>query len=213
GVLQSRKRIIIIGWRKDLEFNYPVIESNGGNYTVNDILRDLPKLRPGEVYKKFSYKNNPNKYLLDNNIRREDDILTHHIARPNAERDLKIYELAVDKWNKEKNRIKYTDLPENLRTHNNLTSFLDRYKVVAGDEKYSHTMVAHISKDGHHYIHPDIKQNRSITVREAARIQSFPDDYYFEGARTSNFVQIGNAVPPLMSEKIANWFMDRLKVL
>lgn len=210
AVLQRRKRIIIVGWRKDIEYCYPNIEPCTIDNIVYDLLYDLPALKAGEIYGNFTYSQKINNYLLKAKVRSDNDILTHHVARPHIERDLEIYKIAVSKWNNEKKRIKYVDIPENLRTHKNLSSFLDRFKVVAGDEKYSHTVVAHISRDGHHYIHPDIDQNRSITVREAARIQSFPDDYYFEGPRTSNFVQIGNAVPPLMSEKIAYWFRDRL---
>ena len=101
-------------------------------------------------------------------------------------------------------------MPEKLRTHSNLSSFLDRYKALDYNS-VSHTIVAHISKDGHYYIHPDLNQNRSITVREAARIQGFSDDFYFEHSRTAAFKQIGNAVPPILSKKIAISILELLK--
>ncbi|MFN8244915.1 MAG: DNA cytosine methyltransferase [Ferruginibacter sp.] len=135
-------------------------------------------------------------------------MLTQHITRPHTKQDKEIYKIAVNKWEKEHKRLDYNDLPERLKTHKNRHSFFDRFKVVAADLNYSQTVVAHIAKDGHYYIHPDIEQNRSISVREAARLQSFSDDYYFEGVkessnRTAAFKQIGNAVPPLMAERIA----------
>lgn len=202
GVLQKRRRVILIGWIKGSDLFYPDFEKINHNYLVSDILDDMPSLQPGET-KDFMYTKPPCDYLKSYGIRSGDDILVQHISRVHNEHDRGIYRLAIEKWNTEKKRLKYTDVPEKDRTHNNITAFLDRFKVVAGDLAYSHTMVAHIAKDGHYYIHPDIKQLRSLSVREAARIQSFPDNFFFEGPRTAMFTQIGNAVPPLMAERIA----------
>lgn len=211
GVPQNRKRVIIIGWRDDLKFEeFQVPENLRNEFEVNDFLKDLPAIAAGDAYEEFAYQKEVTPALLATRIRNNDDILTHHIARGHIDRDLEIYAEAVRLWNLEGRRLKYTDLREDLITHKNTKSFLDRFKVVAGNITTAHTIVAHISKDGHHYIHPDLRQNRSLTVREAARLQSFPDDYFFEGSRTANFVQIGNAVPPLMAEGIARWFEELL---
>lgn len=205
------KELIIIGWRKDYDLrypNFPQVEIKG---IVNDLLNDLPKLEPGQ--ENNEYEKNPSEYLTVTGIRKSNDVLTDHQTRNIREVDRNIYRIAIQMWNNKHGRLRYTDLPKELQFHNNKTSFLDRFKVVEGDMECAHTMLAHIAKDGHYYIHPDIEQARSLSVREAARIQSFPDSYYFEGSRTAKFVQIGNAVPPLMAKGIANEIMRLLNGL
>lgn len=226
GVLQNRKRIIIIGWKSELQPTLPDLESidHKAAYKVKNVLQDLPKLSAGEgVDRYLKYRTQTNDYLNDYSIRNGIDVLTQHVARPHTLQDKQIYRIAVSKWNNEQQRLDYNDLPERLKTHKNRHSFFDRFKIVAQELSYSQTVVAHIAKDGHYYIHPDIEQNRSLTIREAARLQSFPDDYYFEGVkdgdiinkvyfnRTPAFKQVGNAVPPLMAEVIAREILKTMK--
>lgn len=205
GVLQNRKRVLLIGWRDDLDLSYPEFEKAKIKVIVSSLLSDLPPLQAGEQGSRYvSYSASTSKYLKSSGIRNGLPIVTQHVARPHTDQDKEIYRIAVHKWLVEKQRLSYLDLPERLQSHQNKVSFLDRFKVVAADEPVAQTVVAHIAKDGHYYIHPDPVQNRSISVREAARLQSFPDDYYFEGERenrnrTAAFKQIGNAVPPLMA--------------
>lgn len=210
GVLQNRRRMIIVGWLKDSRLSYPDFIKQESISKVNELFADLPKLTPGKNASSYC-KSKPCAYVSTNGIRTKNDILTLHQCRPNKERDIEIYKRVIALWNDDHKRLNYNDLPEKLKTHKNRNSFVDRFKVVEGDETCCHTILAHLSKDGHYFIHPDIDQHRSITVREAARIQSFPDSYFFEGPRTAQFVQVGNAVPPMMAKGIAKGIAERLK--
>lgn len=203
GVLQKRRRVIIIGRKGKSKFTFPVIEEINNDWQIKkDLFYDLPFLNPGQELYVCKYTKSVNEYLKNTGIRNGFGYITQHITRNHNERDLEIYAIAINKWLKDKKRLNYSDLPKRLQTHSNKESFLDRYKVIDA-LGYSHTIVAHIAKDGHYYIFPDYEQVRSISVREAARIQSFSDDYFFEGGRTAAFRQIGNAVPPLMAKHIA----------
>lgn len=211
GVVQKRERLILVGYRKDLLLDNSFFDclTKYIEYapTLKELFDDLPSIKAGETSQK--YRNDVSSQFVEKYIRKKDDILTQHTARPHNKNDLKIYKLVLRAKKKGKN-FKYVDIPKELQTHSNITSFLDRYKALDFDS-VSHTVVAHIAKDGHYYIHPDLKQNRSITVREAARIQGFPDNFYFEHSRTAAFKQIGNAVPPILSKKIAMAILDFLR--
>lgn len=203
-VLQKRERLIIMGWGSEYDLEYPLFRPIQHDFRVSSLLEDLPPLHPGKGTEgPQNYASPPSEYLKRSKIRSEEDILIQHNARNHNERDRAIYRLAIKKWNTEHRRIRYDELPEELKTHKNRDSFRDRFKVIEADRTYSHSILAHLSQDGHYFIHPDINQSRSLTVREAARIQSFPDNFKFEGSRKSQYRQIGNAVPPLMAEGIA----------
>jgi DNA (cytosine-5)-methyltransferase 1 len=218
GVLQNRQRVIIVGWKKRTTSHYPKLAKEENNYQVlKDLFSDLPERKSGEgklceivhYIKPLSEM----EYLNKMNIRGTLDFTTQHIARPNNENDREIYKMAVDKWLQEKMRLDYSTLPIRLQHHKNKETFLNRFNVV---DPYgcSHTVVAHIAMDGHYYIYPTlnptIENVRSITVREAARLQSFPDDFYFEGSRSAAFKQIGNAVPVVLAHKIAEELKEML---
>lgn len=216
GVLQNRQRVIIVGWKRAVKgskspYHYPELPEEKCPYQVlRDLFSDLPERKAGEgnFCEAVSYVKPLSKmpYLDRSGIRGELDFTTQHVARPTNENDRKIYKIAVERWLNEHHRLNYAQLPAELQTHRNKETFLNRFNVV---DPYgcSHTVVAHIAMDGHYYIYPTLNPTletvRSITVREAARLQSFPDDYYFEGSRTSAFKQIGNAVPVVLAQRIA----------
>lgn len=220
GVLQNRQRVIIVGWKRNAspKYGYPELEIEDMPYTVmNDLFSDLPTRKAGEgkLCEPISYTRplSEMEYLKKSGIRGVLNFTTQHLARPTNDNDREIYKIAVEMWKDGKRRLNYAQLPSRLQKHKNKETFLNRFSVVDPDG-CCHTVVAHIAMDGHYYIYPTpnptIDNVRSITVREAARLQSFPDDYFFEGSRTSALMQIGNAVPVILAQKIAEAIKKKL---
>jgi DNA (cytosine-5)-methyltransferase 1 len=206
GVPQKRKRIIIVAFcnqafdnvnKKVAEFyrnlnSYKVSKIN----TASNALSNLPKIHPKEaVARKKSH------YIDETNANSE---ITDHEPRFHNERDIEIFKLLTKDI--ESGECKYTSSKALLDLYTEKTgktSSVHKYHVIRGDLP-SNTIPAHLYKDGLRHIHPDPEQARSITVREAARLQSFPDDFLFCGANGAKYKMIGNAVPPQFAKYIAH---------
>lgn len=194
-------------------------KANGLLQTVNkidealDMISNANLMLGGEA---LTYQGKPEIY---NKWFRTDcaDIIMNHTARSHMQSDLHRYFFAASYAAANNQSATLCDFPKPLLpAHKNVQKavkkdfFGDRFRVQLAD-KPSATITSHISKDGHYFIHPDPVQCRSLTVREAARLQTFPDNFMFEGNRTSQYQQVGNAVPPMLSMQIAEIVHDLLR--
>lgn len=217
GVPQSRTRVILIGLNKkyfdgsdyqkiliDLYQNIIPKYITKKIKTVKDALEDLPKLKPLKNSIKVDGKNFSHYPTMTD--------FYNHTPRFHSKRDIEIFkELAKDAHFGCNKYSSIASLKELYTKKTGKTSSVHKYNVLNWD-KPSNTIVAHLYKDGLRHIHPDYKQARSITVREAARLQSFDDDFEFLGSQGDQYKMIGNAVPPLFAEVIAQSISDFLKI-
>ncbi len=227
GVPQTRHRVIIVGVRRDLKVvprPLDIREEVG----VAEAIGDLPPLKgldSSEERAEYTDKQKGapmadadglRKYLppglasfIGPRCGQLEGVLLNHQARSHMKEDLARYAWwAAEAKKTGKSPTLHDNIPPGLLPkHQNVHEdrplvFADRFKVQLADKPCG-TVTSHISKDGHYYIHYDPRQARSFSVREAARIQTFPDDYFFMGNRTQQYHQVGNAVPPYLAYQIA----------
>ncbi len=210
GVPQVRKRLFIVGVRQDINVRYRFpLPSTLTPYSVRDAISDLIPLTPPYIPlrdkisgpKQTDFKK-PYRCLPESEYQRimrrgndsHDglDYVMNHICRAHNPIDIICFAMLGQ-------GKKYMDLPEFMRRYS-WESFDDKYKRLSWN-KPSWTLTAHMRKDCLAYIHPE--QNRSISVREAARLQSFPDNFIFDAPMTRMFELVGNSVPPLLAEAVA----------
>jgi DNA (cytosine-5)-methyltransferase 1 len=206
GVPQFRQRLILVALRDGLAFHWPAEVSQ--RVRLRDAISDLPPVeggwRPEGGAEGYTDYDGP-RTSFQKRMRRDvppvaEERLYDHITRPVREDDAKAF-AAMD------SSTRYSDLPEELKRYRD-DIFDDKYKRLDNDD-LSRTITAHIAKDGYWYIHPE--QDRTITIREAARIQTFPDHVRFAGPPSAAFRQIGNAVPPALSGHLGRAIITSLE--
>ena len=216
GVPQLRKRVIIIGVRKDIdksaeELYKSIIKTHWNPETlsnekkgkkrfvdVRQAIGDLPSVEPGQDASTENFDYPCNNEFLKRIGKPGIHPLMDHIARKHNDLDRERFQVMIhNHWSFGQLR---REKPQYEHEH---ARVFDNSYVVQWWDLPSKTILAHIHKDGFQFIHPDEEQRRTFTVREAARIQSFPDDFEFKGSRGEKYKQIGNAVPPLFAEALA----------
>ena len=208
GIPQKRKRVIIFGARKEdgeeqIELFYQQIKSHEQEKQIaaEVALRDLPRLCPSS---------NGSKKRVSHACECEHTI-KNHVPRFHNERDIKIFKILTEDISSGSCKFTSTEALRKLyEVHTGKESKFHKYHVIRKDIP-SNTIPAHLHKDGLRHIHPDPKQSRSITVREAARFQSFDDDFEFYGPLGEQFKMVGNAVPPHFSSLLAETIMALLE--
>jgi DNA (cytosine-5)-methyltransferase 1 len=192
GVPQHRKRLLLLARRDGHDFHWP--EDQVNLTTLRDSIGDLPRLNGSTGAREMAYvrTTDPSSFTVLMRKHCTPGVLHDHMTRAVRPDDLQVFQMMDS-------TTLYSDIPEHLRRYTTDT-FDDKYKRLDWDD-VSRSITAHIAKDGYWYIHPE--EHRTLTVREAARIQTFPDRFRFSGTRSDAFRQIGNAVPPLLAKAAA----------
>ena len=204
GVPQLRHRLFIVGAKGGLPFAWPKADRTD-KPGVEEAISDLPMIVAGRINDGLPYRRNGRpptvlqRWFRRGQRRGRGAKVFDHFARSVRQDDLQAFRQMTSK-------TRYSDLPDHLRRYTT-DHFNDRYKRLDAKEP-SRTITAHIARDGYWYIHPH--EHRSLTVREAARIQSFPDSFRFAGSPSNAFRQIGEAVPPLVARAVGRALLNAI---
>jgi DNA (cytosine-5)-methyltransferase 1 len=198
GVPQHRARLFVVGLR-GCDFRWP---NRRPTVTLDDAIKDLPAIDAGDRTLERKYRRPSSEF--QKRARRgmpaaQANVIHDHVSRDVRTDDAEAFELLSPGQT-------YRDLPTRLQRYRS-DIFDDKYKRLDGSE-VSRTITAHIARDGYWYIHP--RQTRTLSIREAARVQTFPDRFRFAGHTSTQYRQIGNAVPPALARAVARRVLDAL---